>query len=156
MPVSERRGREVTPKELPLDAAVLLAAIRAKGSDATTLRDAAHEACHALQWGVKKRWTRGNIHARKPKRNRLFGDCGIRDEITARVEQLVCAHFGVDCGTVEKWAMVCWMETLKNEGIRLPPGNWLVEHIKEAMAGSSARRLADQILAICPRDGGVK
>lgn len=41
----------------------LVNTIQAKGSDAMDARDAAHEACHALMWGVKKKWTRDNIHA---------------------------------------------------------------------------------------------
>lgn len=127
----------------------LLSAIQAKGSNATTLRDAAHEACHALQWGVKKRWTRDNIHAKKPKRHRIFGDIGVRDEMVARaVEQLVCARMGVDCGTVEHWAQICWMETFKNERISLPTGDWLEKQIKEYMTMASSARLADQVIAL--------
>jgi len=40
----------------------LILAIRARGSDTTNLRDAAHEAHHhALSAGVRGKWTRVNI-----------------------------------------------------------------------------------------------
>ena len=125
----------------------LVDAVRAKGSDAGDVRDAAHEACHALRWGVSKKWTRDNIHARKPK-NRSEG---VRDEILARaVEQLVSADLGYDCGTVEHWATVCWMETIRNEGISLPVGDWLEKAIRSCMASKEARRWADRVLALAP------
>lgn len=125
----------------------LVAIVRARGSDAEDPRDAAHEACHALEWGVTKKWTRNNIHAKKP-RARAFG---VSSEILARaVEQLVCRDLGVDCGSIEKWAAVCWMEMLKNEGIVLPTGDWLPDAVKQAMRHDRARRYADAVLALKP------
>lgn len=123
----------------------LVAAVRAKGSDASDVRDAAHEACHALSWGVKKKWTRNNIHAKKPR----VRSEGVADEILARaVEQIVCADLGVECGSIEKWAMVCWMEMLKNERISLPTDGWLVESITSAIKSKRARAMADRILSL--------
>ena len=123
----------------------LVAAVRAKGSDARDPRDAAHEACHALKWGVTKKWTRDNIHAKKPR----VRSNGVSDEILARaVEQLVSADVGYDCGTVESWAFTCWMEMLKNEGISLPGGDWLEKRIRERMESPAARELADRVLAL--------
>jgi hypothetical protein len=120
-------------------------AIQALGSNATSPRDAAHEACHAMQWGVKKKWTRDNIHAKKPRERAR----GVRCEILARaVEQLVCADLGIDCGTVERWALVCWMEMIKNEGISLPTGDWLANNIRAAMETPEARDLAYRVLAL--------
>jgi hypothetical protein len=146
----------VSDPSLALDgrALALLDAIRARGSDATSLRDAAHEACHALKWGVKKRWTRDNIHAKKP-RVRAYG---VADEIEARaVEQLVCRGLGVDCGTVDHWAHVCWMETLKNERISLPAGDWLADHIRSAMQRKATQKMVEKVIALsaveAPSDG---
>lgn len=131
----------------------LLAAIRSRGVDSNDLRFAVHEACHALQWRVTKPWTSDNIHAKKPKPHRIFGVAGgVRDEIQARaVEQLVCRRLGIDCGSVEQWAQVCWMETLKNERISLPTGDWLEKQILAEMASKSAERLADEVMAIQPK-----
>ena len=127
----------------------IIAAIRANGSDATDLRDAAHEACHALQWGVKKKWTRENIHAKKPKPHRIFGDIGVRDEIDARaVEQLVCARLGVECGSVDHWAHICWMESLHNERVLLPAGDWLADQIRLQMRSKRCADLANQVTAL--------
>lgn len=122
----------------------LVAAVQARGSDADDPRDAAHEACHAIAWRVKKAWTRDNIHAKKP-RDRGFG---VADEITARaVEQLVCADLKIDYDP-QKWAMVCYMEMLKNEGIALPSGDWLPNAIQARAKTPMARRMADQVLAL--------
>ena len=123
----------------------LVAIVQARGSDAKDARDAAHEACHALEWVVTKKWTRDNIHAKKP-RVRTFG---VSSEILARaVEQLVCRDLGVDCGSIEQRAAVCWMEMFKNEGIALPTGDWLPDAIKQAMRNDRARRYADMVLAL--------
>jgi len=122
----------------------LVAGVRAKGSDARDPRDAAHEACHAIEWKVKRKWTRDNIHAGRPKlRNRAFG---VRDEITARaVEALVCAELGIEYD-LEKWAMTCWMEMLKNEQISLPAGDFLPNAIKARMGTTHAKNLMHEIL----------
>jgi len=131
--------------DLSEKAAALVAAVRARGSDAKDPRDAAHEACHALKWDVEKRWTRNNIHRKKPQ----LRSNGLADEILARaVEQLVSADVGYDCDTVEHWAMVCWMEMLKNERISLPIGDWLEKAIRSCMESSEARKWADQVLAL--------
>jgi hypothetical protein len=128
----------------------LVTEVQRRGSDAANPRDAAHEACHALHWGVKKKWTRDNIHAKKPKTRFI----AVRHEILARaVEQLVCAKLGVDCGTVEHWAFVCWMEMLKNERVSLPSGDWLATQIYEAMKTEEAQALATRVLALAAREG---
>lgn len=132
-----------------MSAESVLRAIQLRGSDAKDLRDAAHEACHALQWRVRKSWTRDNIHARKPKQRSE----GVRDEILARaVEQIVCRQLGVDCGSVVKWAMICWMETLKNERISLPAGDWLETQIGAAMESVEAKRMAARVIALGAAD----
>lgn len=127
-----------------------VAAVRAKGSDAADVRDAAHEACHAISWKVPAPWTRDNIHARKPEDHRIFGAMpGVREEVLARaVEQIVCEELGVDCGGVAKWAMVCWMEMLKNERVELPTDGWLEKEIQEAMRGERAKAMAAQVLKL--------
>lgn len=128
-----------------MDAEHFLAIVQARGSDARDVRDAAHEACHALQWGVTRPWTRDNIHAKKP-RDRVSG---IRSELLARaVEQLVCAEFAIDCGTVEKWAHVCWMEMLKNERIELPTNGWIETQVRAAMTSLDARRMVQRLLSM--------
>lgn len=122
----------------------LVDAVRKRGSNADDPRDAAHEACHALEWGVTKKWTRDNIHARKP---RIRSD-GVSSEITARaVEAIVCADLGVKYD-VDKWAFTCWMEMLKNEGISLPTGSWLADAIRRRMKTDGARRMANRVLAL--------
>jgi hypothetical protein len=142
-------------EQLTPQATALLDAIRKRGVTSSSIRDAAHEACHALEWGVKKPWTRDNIHAKKPKAHRIFGPApGIRSEVLARaVEQLVCGSLGVDCGPVEHWAAVCWMEMFKNERISLPEGDWLESRIRSAIGNPKSRAMADRVLALAGERG---
>lgn len=128
----------------------LVEAVQARGSDARDIRDAAHEARHALKWGVRKKWTRDNIHAKKPRARSE----GVADEILARaVEQLVSADLGYDCGSVFTWAMVCYVEMIKNERISLPGGDWLEKAIRSCMASKIARKWADRVIAIATPPG---
>jgi hypothetical protein len=125
-------------------AARLVAAVRARGSDTKDARDAAHEASHALDVGAK-RWDRESIHRALMKRRR--GE-QFASEVTARaVEQIVCAKLGVDCGTVEKWASVSYMEALKH---RLPFSSYedFLSAVRAAIDSREADRGAKRILAL--------
>lgn len=126
--------------------ASLIAAIQARGSDATDLRDAAHEAHHALDAKVRGKWDRESIHraiSRLPPYQQL------RAEISARaVEQIVCRDLGVDCDTVEKWAFIAEMEMLKNSRLALPPGADMAKFVRKAMEHPTMRCAADRVLAL--------
>ena len=94
-----------------------VAAVRERGSDATTVRDAAHEAHHALDAGLSDLWEREAIHeALCEKRS---GAHLWLAEIEARViEQLVCEALGADPGgSLDHWLCVSAMEAIK---YRLP------------------------------------
>jgi hypothetical protein len=126
----------------------LVAIVRSYGSDASDIRDAAHEACHALKWGVRGKWDRESIHRRKPR----VPGFGVADEMEARaVERVVCERLGYDPGPIEQWAMTCWMETLKSEGISLPTGTWVEDRIRERLARPATLKLAERILELKPR-----
>lgn len=130
---------------IDLRVAALVSAVKAKGSDAMDARDAAHEACHALMWGVKKKWTRDNIHAKKPRGSPSFG---VRDEITARaVEALVCAELGIEYEQ-DKYVLLCIMETLRSEHIALPGFDWLKDAIVSRMKSPAAIEMASRVLAM--------
>lgn len=127
-----------------MTADALVDAVRARGSDARDARDAAHEACHALTWGVRKDWTRDNIHAKKP-RNRSEG---LSDEISARaVEAKVCEALGIP-HDLEKWAGVCFMELIKNERIAVPSFDWLLAAITARLRSPVVAAMASRILEL--------
>lgn len=128
-----------------MTSADLIRVIQARGSDATDLRDAAHEAAHALKWNVKKRWTRDNIHAKKPRGI----NHGVADELEARaVEQIVCKRLNVRCGSIAKWAEVCWEEMYMNERIALPSSRWVAARVRDRITDPEALALADRVLAL--------
>jgi hypothetical protein len=114
--------------------------VRSKGSDANDLRDAAHEASHALE--VKpRRWDRESIHAKIMRRPLAFK---VFTELEARaVERLVCAAHGVE----HDWAsfeFIAFMEASKS-GVWLPKD--LDVHIRRLMEKDSVKARSALILA---------
>ena len=88
----------------------LIAGVRARGAQPRDLRDAAHEAAHALRTGLAGRWTRDRIHAAvlaaAPEPHDLLAA-----ELEARaVELLVCQQLG-ELYDIEHWAEVCRRDT---------------------------------------------
>lgn len=125
------------------------------GNKARDVRDAAHEAFHALYVNARD-WDREKVHAKLKKR---FDKAGLWiHEMQARaVEQLVCRHYGIDAGELDGWVFVSIREAVSH---RLPFGEfdvslqlarqfmddprarlWVNEIVKKAskFAGSEAR-----------------
>lgn len=132
--------------ELTERARRLVEAVRARGSDAQDPRDAAHEAAHALKWAVKGKWTRKKLDRASPKIR------GVRlvDELEARaVEQIVSAAVGYDCGTVEHWAGVMWLEAFKIDHVSYPlEDRWLEKRIAEYMERPATMAMAQRVLEL--------
>ena len=125
----------------------LIAIIRANGNDATTLRDAVHEAYHALESGTPAgKWDRETIHRYVTKMGR--GRAAL-SEIRARaVEQIVCRRFGVDCGTVDHWAFIACMEAMKFRTPFFGDVATVIDLIKQTMATPEAETWADTVMAL--------
>lgn len=124
----------------------LLAALQAHGVDARDVRDGAHEACHALAWGVPTPWTRENISEAAP--DRFAGK--FRAECVARaVEQLVCESVGAECADIEDRACTAAMEALKFDGYSVPRGLGMwVRVITDCLTSDESKGLAARILAL--------
>lgn len=95
-------------------AEVFLAAVRAMGSDAADVRDAAHEAHHALTSGLKQTWTRDRIHdALMDRFERVRANLWLH-EIEARVvEQIICKKLKVKTEPLDHWLAISAMEAIK-------------------------------------------
>lgn len=135
---------------IELSAESVVRAVQNLGSDARDLRDAAHEAHHALSCGLTNPWERERIHRAVMRRGRA--EAAI-NEIEARaVERIVCAEFGIDCGNVEQWAAIACMEAIKS-GIRYPSVAWFSDRVRDYMKRPEMRSAADRIirLGIIPR-----
>lgn len=119
------------------DADRFLAGVRARGSDARDVRDAAHEAYHATRVRLRKPWERERIHQALLSLPfiKKWGVAGlVQEEIDARaVEQAVCVHYGIEYDA-EHWAMMAAMEACKTFGVGMQL-NWWTEQI-EGRAGS--------------------
>lgn len=152
-------------KPLSAEAQVLYDAIRAKGyephrlhsseDNLADLRDASHEAHHALYCGLRKPWTRDNIHEailRRAKRDAsgLYRSTEllVQYELHARaVEWTVCERYGIEYD-VEHWADIMWWETIKNMNIRLPDVEQIIDAIKIAKGMKRIERYADEVVLL--------
>ena len=108
-----------SPSQYPA-AEKVIAAIKAHGLDgvrpgADGLRDAAHEAFHALAVGAGS-WNRERVH-RALCRQFVGANLWIHEMEARGVEQVVCMKLGVDCGSLGQWVATSAMEAIKG---RLP------------------------------------
>lgn len=123
----------------------LVTAIRARGSDAEDVRDAAHEACHALDVGLADGWDRESIHAALMRRS--IPSKALVYEVHARaVEQQVCRALRVPYDA-KAWAHIAWMETLKNGGMLVPAG-FFSEAVKNHIGDERVKDLVARVLAL--------
>jgi len=117
-----------TPSEI---ADRILRLVRKHGSDADDVRDAAHEASHALQLGIPKgSWDRETIHAAVMKLSPA--ERGVTEVLARAVEAEICAL----CQTPynqDYFLMLAVIEALKS-GVRLP--NEFKEIVEEARTRS--------------------
>lgn len=159
--------RDYMTKELPdldqqplsPDAQRLVDTVRRYGSDPRDLRDAAHEACHALELDVPRGdWGRETIHQALATTHNRRGSAMtqalqlaavIRFEVTARaVERIVCDRFGVDIGDAKGWMNIAYMEALQGSGIRLPSVEWLAAQVEQAALTDRVKKLVEQIVGL--------
>lgn len=131
----------------------VLRAVRDRGSDVEDLRDAAHEACHALEFFVPDgEWDRESIDAycqaaiqKHKARARAFA---LRSEIFARaVEQVVCADLGAKCPPVEMCAMTACKEAIAVDRVHYDLPLFILG-VKEAMKTAQVRQMADRVIAL--------
>lgn len=129
----------------------LIAAIRARGCNATDLRDAAHEAHHALAHVKRGKWTRTAIDKAVAKAwpGRRNYSMRLAEEIDARaVEQIVCADLDVECWPVDKAVGIMIMECISIDrvgGLEFDP---LVAAVKRRMSSPKCREYADRVIAL--------
>ena len=130
-----------------MTADAILAAVRARGSDARDLRDATHEAAHALD-ARARRWDRESIHRALLRRYRRDPAGWMRSEVVVRaVEQIVCETCGVDPGPVELWAGTAILESIRNGLITLGYAEFAAAVVEE-LRKPATRLIAEQILAL--------
>jgi hypothetical protein len=140
----------------------LLEAIQARGCDATDLRDAAHEAHHALFVKLSSRWGRERIHQallRKATRAAIamrglvtrpeaLAATLTSYELDARaVEWLICERYRVPYET-EKWLDIMWWETAKNMSIHLPAIHVLIDEVTRRKKSVFVKLYADRVEAV--------
>ncbi len=143
--------------------AAIMEAVRARGATPRDLREAAHEACHALELGVRVgAWDWASIDLmirlvpndraarflRSSRRNMVVGP-GMY-EITARtVERLVCARLGVDAGDPADLARTAVVEAARH-GVQFESVEWFLEAVEHESYTAHARGLADRVMLLAP------
>lgn len=122
------------------------------GKGPADLRDAAHEAHHALSVGLRKPWDRERIHQailRRAKRDAgvliRSTELLVRYELHARaVEWTICERYGIEY-ELERWADITWWETAKNMNIHLPPLDQIAEAIKSVKGSRRIECFANDV-----------
>jgi hypothetical protein len=136
----------MTPDEKKRRAAAIIAYVNERDSGARDLRDAAHEAHHALAVELEGSWERERLHHAMVRRGRSYL---LQSEIEARaVEQLVCVALDVAPGKdIAGWALVSCFEAIKT-GLDIGPPEPIERAIERAMKRDSIRAAADRVLAL--------
>lgn len=102
----------------------LVKKIQDLGSDAVTIRDAAHEACHALDTDTPQgHWDRETIHKYMLEKFPNAADQVAAEAFARAVEWHVCQRLG-EKYDLKHWAFITYMETLKRGGVRTPINFW--------------------------------
>lgn len=138
-----RTARDLARRVLALGAgAALIAAVRARGSDVQDVRDAAHEAAHALPRNLRD-WSRRSVDRAM---QRIDLKRRLREETTVRaMEQVVCRELGAPCPSVEACALTTAMETLHYERVSIDPETFAAG-VHAAMTDRATLRLARRVV----------
>lgn len=128
----------------------LVAAVRARGTNglrSNDVRDAAHEAFHALSAGTTGKWEREHVHralTKKFKRAELW----VHEMQARAVEQVVCKRLGVSPdGDITKWVIISCFEAIKR-GMPYCRPDEALPIAKAYLARSSTTEWADKIVAL--------
>lgn len=126
-------------------------AVHARGLWTRDLRDAAHEAHHALTCRLRGKWTRDRVEEALKRKFPYYSD-RLADELLARaVEQLVCRHFRVREKPVEYWVAAMARECLALDNEDVGPLPSLIEAVKKLMKSKRGRRAANRVLTLLER-----
>lgn len=127
----------------------VISAVRARGSDAEDLRDAAHEAVHGLLGNLSS-WGRNDIGRSLAGRLRSFyGRSEVTgEEITARaVEAIVCERLCVE-HSIERFTGVTLLEAIHG-GVVIPVSDAeFAGFVRTRMKRPEAQALADRIIGL--------
>lgn len=129
----------------------LLAALRARGivpRGTTPVRDAVHEACHALTWEIPEPWSREAIAAGAPESNgeKFEAEC-----IARAVEGLVCRAVGAECPDLDARVLLAAMEATRIDRYTVPFPVWR-DMVRRFEGSAVARDLTERILALVDLD----
>jgi len=123
----------------------IVEAAQERGCDATDVRDAAHEMCHAFE-GETDDWTRNGIHDALKSKHRAQPSNLLRAEVLARaVERKVCEALEVKYDS-DHWLMMAAMETMR-EFSNVPGGFWK-EAVGNCLVSRECQEMVERILIV--------
>lgn len=131
-----------------MDVARLLQALRERGIVSQDLRQAVHEACHALDFDLKPPWTRPRVSAAMDRPDMVGQARAEASEVLARaVERIVCLRYGVHIADVEslasKSSQEFWKDGLTVDATRL------AARISVCAGSKHAAEMADRVVGLC-------
>lgn len=120
----------------------IVRAVRARGSNAHDVRDAAHEATHGLTLTLS-RWDRQSVNRALM---RLRPRARMGHEVTARaVEAVVCARFGEDHSVEENATLTAWEAA--RDGVAVDAAAFAAK-VRAAMATPQVMEIAERVCAM--------
>ena len=126
----------------------LITIVQQFGSDAQDVRDAAHEACHAIDCYVPEGdWDRETIHQHVLDKYLSAGEWVAAEVFARAVEWRVCEKLSIPYD-LDNWAMISFMETFKNMNLMTPADFW-APAIETVYKRSKSVRLAEEVLHLC-------
>lgn len=139
--------KALTPEAKAARAEAIVKYVADKDNEPSDLRDAAHEAHHALSVKLRGSWERERLNRAMEKRGRVYL---FRSEIESRaVEQLVCDALDVKTERdLEGWALVSCMEAIKMSRLDIGPPGRMAEAVRRAMKHPNVVASAEKILAL--------
>lgn len=151
-------------KRAPITPERIVEAVRLRGSNAEDVRDAIHEACHAVDVGLRPPWTRERIHTRILARAGAVWRAGrivrhgdaltlLRLERNARLlEHAACARFGVEYDTLQ-WITVAALEAARLFSITATAADVdrMVREQDQQVQHAQTQASLDRLIARCLR-----
>lgn len=132
-------------KKTPLQLAEhIVARVRERGSDTDNVRDAAHEASHALEYGVRF-WDRESIHATLRKQKPVKQ--GVSEVFARAVEAEICL-LCEEPYNQDEFLLLAQIESIKGSGIQLPDN--FKDLVEEARKTPQVQNLVKRICQLRP------
>lgn len=130
----------------------LIEICQAHGNDARNVRDAAHEAFHALVVNAKKSWDREKVHRALKRKFKVPAMLWLNEMQARAVEQIVSQHFEYACAPLETRIHLSIMEAIK---FQMPYGDFdtSLRCAQRYLTDPEVQQWAGRVIALTTAEG---